>query len=77
MTICRQSDLANIFGNVAGVAIEAAVRPRQRVTRLRIVIKTPPGPTVWIVAERTVFAQAALMMWVAVARGAIQRRALE
>jgi len=77
MTICRQSDLGNIFGNVAGVAIEAAVRPRQRITRLRVVIKTPPHPTIWIVTERTIRPQATFMMLVAVAGRAIQRRPLE
>ena len=53
------------------------MRPRQRITRLRVVIKTPPRPTIGIVAERTIGAEAPLMVLVAVAGGATQRRALE
>jgi hypothetical protein len=62
---------------VAGVAIQTPVRPRQWVTRLRVVIKAPPRPTIRIVAERTIRAQAALMVLVAVTGRAIQRRTLE
>jgi hypothetical protein len=62
---------------VAGVTIEAAVRPCQRVARLRIVIKAPPRPAIRIVAERTIRAEATLMVLVAMAGGAIQRRTLE
>jgi hypothetical protein len=77
IAIHGQSDFGNIFGNVAGVAIETAVRPRQWVTRLRVVIKAPPRPTIRIVAERTIRTQATLMMLVAVTRRTIQRRTLE
>ena len=62
---------------MAGLAIEAAMRSGQRVTRLHVVIKAPPRPTIRIVAERAIRAQSPLMMLVAVARGTIQRRALE
>jgi hypothetical protein len=62
---------------VAGVAIEAAVRPGQRIARLRIVIKAPPRPTIWIVAECAIRSQTTLMMLVGVAGRAIQWRALK
>jgi hypothetical protein len=77
IAIHGQSNFGNIFGNVAGVAIQTSVRPRQRVTRLRVVIEAPPRPTIWIVAERTIRAQATLMMLVAVTGRTIQRRPLE
>jgi hypothetical protein len=72
-----QSNFGDIFGDVAGVAIQTSVRPRQWVTRLCVVIKAPPRPTIRIVAERTIRAQATLMMLVAVTGRAIQWRALE
>ena len=77
IAIHGQSNFGNIFGDVAGVAIQATVRPRQWVTRLRVVIKAPPRPTIRIVAERTIRAQATLMMLVAVTGRAIHRRTLE
>ena len=51
---CRQRDLGDVPGNVAGLAIETAVRPGQRVARLCVVIEAPPGPAIRVVAERTV-----------------------
>jgi hypothetical protein len=55
------------------------MRPCQGVTRLRVVIKAPPRPTIRIMAKRAIRApaQATLMMLVGVARRAIQRRAFE
>ena len=54
ITILWQHDLGDVFGGVAELAIEAAVRAGQRIPCLGVVIKTPPGPTVWVVAERAV-----------------------
>lgn len=54
ITILCQHDLGDGFGGVAELAIEAAVRAGQRVPCLGVVIKTPPRPTVWVVAERAV-----------------------
>ena len=65
-----QCDLSNVLGNVAGVAIEVAVCPGQRVGCLRVVIKAPSRPTIRVVAERTICPQAPLMMLVPVAGGA-------
>lgn len=48
-------DFANILGDVASMAIEAAVCPRQGVACLRVVIKAPQRPAVRIVAERAIF----------------------
>ena len=62
---------------MAGLAIEVAVRPGQRVARLRVVIIAPALPTIRVVTKRTVRPQATFMMLVAVAGVAIQRRALE
>jgi hypothetical protein len=62
---------------VAGGAIEAAVRACQRVPRLRIVIKAPPRPAIRIMAKRAIRAETTLMVLVAMAGGAVQRRALE
>jgi len=77
IAIRGQSNFGNIFGNVAEVAVQTSVRPRQRVTRLRVVIEAPPRPTIRIVAERTIRAQAALMILVAVTGRTIQRCPLE
>ena len=77
IAIRGQSDLGDLLGDVAGVTIEAAMRPSQRVTRLRVMIKAPPHPTIRIMAERAVRTQATLMMLVGVAGRAIQRRALK
>jgi hypothetical protein len=78
IAIRGQHDLGDILGNMASVTIEAAVHPRQRVAGLRVVIKAPPRPAIGIVAERAIrWAEATLMVLVAVAGGAIQRRALE
>ena len=77
IAIHGQNYFGNIFGHVAGVAIQTSVRARQRVTRLRVVIEAPSRPAIRIVAERTIRAQPTLMVLVAVAGGAIQRRPLE
>ena len=52
--ICCQRDLGHVLANMAGVAIEAAVRSGQRVACLRIVIEAPSRPAVRVVAERTI-----------------------
>jgi hypothetical protein len=44
-----QRDLGNVLGDVAGVAIEAAVR-----AGLRVVIKPPSRPAIGVVAERAI-----------------------
>jgi hypothetical protein len=72
-----QSDLGDVLGHVAGLAIETAVRPRQGVSRLRIVIKAPHLPAIRIVAERAIRAQTPLVMLVAMAGGAILRCAFK
>jgi len=72
-----QRDLGNVLCHVAGMAIEAAVGPGQRVASLRIVIKAPSHPTIRVVTERTICAQATFMMLVPVTGGAHQRRVLE
>ena len=50
-----QRDLGNILGDVAGVAIEAAVRAGQRVPCLFVVIEEPSRPTIGVVAEFTIW----------------------
>jgi hypothetical protein len=77
IAIRRQRDLGDVPGNVAGLAIDTAVRAGQRVTRLRVVIETPTCPTIRVVAERAVRPQAALMMLVAVAGRANERCVFE
>jgi hypothetical protein len=54
ITILWQHDFGDVFGGVAELAIEVAVRTGQRVPCLGVVIKTPARPTVWVVAERAV-----------------------
>jgi hypothetical protein len=49
-----QRDLGNVLGDVAGVAIEAAVRAGERVACLRVVIKPPSRPAIGVVAERAI-----------------------
>jgi len=77
VAVLGQRDHGDVFDDVTGVAIEAAMRPGQREVRLRVVIEAPPGPTVRVVAEPAVRPQTAFMMPVAVAGGADQRCALE
>jgi len=54
IAVRRQHNLGNVLGDVAGVAIDAAVGSRQRITRLRIVIEAPSRPTIRVMAERTI-----------------------
>ena len=72
---CRH-DFRDIPGNVAGVAIEIAVRACQRVSSLGIMIETPPLPTIRVMADRTARTQATLVMFIPMAVGAIKRRIL-
>jgi hypothetical protein len=50
----RQHNLGNVLGNVAGMAIDAAVCSGQRVACLRVVIEAPSCPTIRVVADRTI-----------------------
>jgi hypothetical protein len=77
IAVGRQRDLGDVAGDVAGLAIDPAVRPGQRVTRLSVMIEAPPRPTTRIVAERAVWPQAAFMMLVLVARAAGEWRVVE
>jgi hypothetical protein len=77
VAICCQRDLGDILGSMAGMAIEAPVRPRERVVRLRVMIKAPSRPTIRVVAEHAIGSQAPLVMLVGVTGGARQRRVLE
>src|SRR5258708_7984305 len=71
-----QRNFGDIPGDVAGLAIETAVRSGQRVARLRVVIETPPGPTIRVVAARAARPHATFMVLVRGAGGATQRGAL-
>lgn len=62
---------------MAGMAIEAAVCPCQRVASLRVVIEAPSRPAIRVVAKCAISPEAPLMMHVTMAGSAIQRRALE
>jgi hypothetical protein len=70
ITIRRQRNLGDVPDDMAGLAIDTAVRPGQRVTGLRVVIEAPPRPTTRVVAERAAWPQATFMMLVLVAGGA-------
>jgi hypothetical protein len=74
IAVRRQHNFGNVLGDVAGVAIDAAVRADERIMRLRIVIEAPSRPTIRVVAERTICPEAPLMVLVPVAGGARQRR---
>jgi hypothetical protein len=54
IAVRRQRNLGNVLRDVAGMAIDAAVCPGQRVACLRVVIEAPSRPTIRVVAERTV-----------------------
>jgi len=54
IAVRRQRNLGNVLDHVAGVAIEAALCPGQRVACLRVVIEAPSRPTIRVVAERTI-----------------------
>jgi hypothetical protein len=77
ITIGGEFDFGDILGHVTGVTIEAAVRSGQRKACLYVVIKAPPRPAIWVMAEPTVGPQAALVMAVRVARRAGQWRVLK
>lgn len=77
IAVRSQLDPGDVPHNVAGLAIEAAVRARQRKARLGVVIKAPSLPTVRVVAERAIRPQPPFMMAVPVAGVAAQRRSLE
>lgn len=77
IAIRGQLDPDDVPRNVADLAIETAVRARQREARLGIVIKAPSLPTVRIVAQRAVRPQPPLMMAIPVAGAAAHRRSLE
>src|SRR5215469_5131966 len=77
IAIGRQRDLGDIPGHVARLTIEAAVRPGQPVSRLRVVIEAPPRPTVRIVAEPAVRRETTLMMLVPVTGNARPRGIFE
>jgi hypothetical protein len=77
MAVRRQHNSGNVLDSVAGVAIDAAVGSRQRITRLRVVIEAPSRPPIRVVAERTICPQAPLMVLVPVAGGAHHRRILK
>jgi hypothetical protein len=64
--IRRQCRLCDVLGDVAGLAIEAAMGSRQRVACLCVVIVTPALPAVRVVTKRAVGSQPAFMMPVAV-----------
>ena len=77
VAILRRHDLRGVPRHVASVAIEIAVRSRQGVARLGVVIKAPPLPTVRVVAQRTIRAQATVVMLIPVTFDTIQWRILE
>jgi hypothetical protein len=49
-----QRNLGNVLRDVAGMAIDTAVCPGQRVACLRVMIEAPSRPTIRVVAERTI-----------------------
>ena len=77
IAIRGQCDLRDVPGDVAGLAIESAVRPGQGVARLRAVVEAPSRPTIRVVAKPAVRRETPFMMLVLVASGASQRRAFE
>jgi hypothetical protein len=77
VAIRRERNLRDIFSDVAGVAIEAAMRPGQWVTCLFVMVKAPPRPAIWIVAKRAVGPETAFMTSIPVAGCAAQQCVLE
>lgn len=62
---------------MAGVAVETAMRARQRVFCLDVVVEAPLLPADGVVAEPAAWTEATFVMVVAVTRDAIRRRVLE
>jgi len=54
IAVRRQHNLGNVLDSVAGVAIDVAMCPGQRVVCLRVVIEAPSRPTIRVVAERAI-----------------------
>jgi len=73
----RDRNLARDLDRVAGVAIEASMRPIKSEFGLRVVIKTPAHPAIRVVAQRTIARQAAFMVLILVAARACARGLLE
>ena len=72
-----QYDLGDILDGVAGVAVEPAMRPRQRILRLAVVIEAPARPAIGIVTTCTIGSQPALVALVLVAACAGNPRIFE
>jgi hypothetical protein len=72
-----QYDLGDILDGVAGVAVEPAMRSRQRILRLAVVIETPARPPIGIVTTCAIGAQPALVVVVLVAASTDNPRVLE
>ncbi len=77
IAIGRERDLGDIAGDVAGLAIKVAMRARQGITGLLVVIEAPACPAVGVVTKPAVRREAPLMMLVRMAGDAGKRRALE
>ena len=54
VAVRRKCDLGDVFGRVAGMAIDAAMRARQRIFRLGVMVEAPARPSVRIVAKRAI-----------------------
>jgi len=72
-----QDDLGHVLDGVAGVTVEALVGSCQRIFGLGTVIEAPTGPSVRVVTERAIGAQAPLVKLILVAAGASRSGVLE
>lgn len=70
VAVPRRDGLCRGFAGVACRAFEAAMRACERIFRLAIVVESPEGPTIGVVASGAVGAQAPAMMVVLVAGAA-------
>ena len=76
VAVCGDHDLGHILCGMAGVAGQIAMRSRQRILGLLVVIVDPARPRIRVMARRAVRSDAAFVVLVLVALRAGQRRAL-
>lgn len=77
IAIGRSHDLRGVPRHMAGVTIEIAMRPGERVAGLGVVIKGPRLPAMRVVTEPAIRAEASFVMLVGMAGDASQWRLLE
>src|SRR5262245_66426762 len=62
VAVVRQRDLGDVLGGMTGVTLQALMRSRQRIPGLCRMVEAPARPSIRVVAQAAIAAQAALVM---------------